>query len=188
MGMKEGIEVPPLRRIDIRAAAVRARAVLGAGQGRIDAEHLLEKLFEFGITVDIFDSTEAPVAANIEACFVPETSTLHVRDTAYAQMCSGHARGIFTFGHELGHIILAHRKTMNRVAPMPSGWLPAFSNSEWQADTFAAEFTMPLDIINTLQLFKPDAIANQFGVSLKAAEIRLYNLRKYSETQERKKP
>ena len=188
MGMKEGIEVPPLRRIDIRAAAVRARTVLRAGEGRIDAEHLLERLYEYGITVDVFDSAEAPVAANVEACFVPETSTLHIRDTAYSQMCSGHARGIFTFGHELGHIILAHRKTLNRTVATPAGGVPAFSNSEWQADTFSAEFTMPLDVINSLKLFTPESIASHFGVSLKASEIRLYNLRKYSETQERKKP
>ena len=183
MSLQEGTEVPPLSRVAIRDAAMRARQVLELPARAIDAEMLLERLFEYGVIVDIFDASSAPVPRSVEACYVPENATLYIRDSVYAEMCRGGVRAMFTLGHEVGHIVLAHRRTLNRAkAPHE---IPIYKNSEWQADCFAAEFTMPLDIMNSHRLFTARQVAAFFGVSMPAAENRVKNLRKHGELKEK---
>jgi hypothetical protein len=179
MSLQEGIEVPPLSRAAIRTAAARARQVLKLPEGAIDVERLLERLFDYGVVVDIFDADSAPVPRSVEACYVPEHATLYIRDTVYAEMCRGGVRAMFTLGHEVGHIVLAHRRTMNRQRSRHE--FPIYCNSEWQADAFSAEFTMPVEVINNRGLHTPEAIAKFFGVSMPAAQNRIKNLQKYGE-------
>ena len=115
MSVREGVLVKGLSRAAIRVQALHARRVLQLGSGRIDAEPLLERMFEYGVIVDVFDHSSAPVPSNVEACWVPGDNTLYIRDSVYAEMCRGDPRSIFTLGHELGHIILAHQQPLNRT-------------------------------------------------------------------------
>lgn len=172
MPMHEGFAVAPRSVTDIRALALNARMVLGLDAGRINIPRLLDMLTEYGIHYDVFDRQSAPVPDSVEACYVPEERTMYIRDTVYRQMCGGGQRAVFTFGHELGHALLAHRRTYNRQ----SGNVPIYCNSEWQANSFAAEFTMPLDQIQQLGLDTPERIAAHFGVSGAAARSRIKNL------------
>lgn len=119
----------------------------------------------------------------MEACWIPEERTLYIRDSVFDQMCRGGQRAVFTVGHELGHAVLAHRRTYNRQS---AATLPIYCNSEWQANCFAAEFTMPLAQIIAYLLSTAASIATQFGVSLAAATVRLQDLTKKDEL--KKKP
>lgn len=169
MPLHEGYAVAAQSRTDIRAAALHARNVLGLRSGRLDISNLLDRLTEFGLYYDVFDRDTSPVPIEVEAYYVPEDRTIYIRDSVHKEMCNGGQRAVFTLGHELGHALLAHRHTYNRKSAKD---LPAYCNSEWQANTFAAEFTMPIDQIKAHGLNAPKLISNHFGVSMAAASIR----------------
>lgn len=176
--LHEGFPVAPSSRAKIRASAQHAREVLGLPPGRINIGRMLDDLTRFGIYYDVFDRTSAPVPAEVEACYVPEDRTLYIRDTVYDEMVNGGMRAVFTLGHEMGHAVLAHRRTLNRQSIVG---VPVYSQSEWQANRFSAEFTMPLDQIVQFKLFTSDAIAKFFGVSPAAARVRLQDLEDHRE-------
>ena len=171
--LHEGFPVAPSSRLKIRVAAEHARKVLGLPPGRINIPRLLDDLTRFGIYYDVFDQSSCPVPREVEACYVPEERTLYLRDTVYDEMDRGGMRAVFTLGHELGHAVLAHRRTLNRQSIVG---VPIYSQSEWQANRFSAEFTMPLDEILCFGLLTPDKIADFFGVSPAAARVRLDDL------------
>lgn len=181
--LHEGFPVAPLSRARIREAAIHARRVLKLGDGRIDLPRLLDVLSEYGIHYDVFDAASAPVPREVEACWVPEDRTLYIRDSVFEQMCCGGQRAVFTVGHELGHALLAHRRTLNRQTVAD---VPIYCNSEWQANFFSAEFTMPLEEILRYDLNTATKVSAHFGVSPKAAGIRLGDLTQKNEP--KKKP
>lgn len=178
MPLHEGFPVAPRKRADIRALAQNVRNVLQLPSGRLNSPRLLDTLSaHFGVHYDIFDKQSAPVPMEVEACYVPEDMTIYIRDSVFDQMSRGGQRAVFTIGHELGHAVLAHRRTYNRQLKDT----PIYCNSEWQANTFAAEFTMPLLEIQRRALRTPEAISTFFGVSPAAATTRLADLRKKGE-------
>lgn len=178
MPLHEGFLVAPRKRADIRALAQNVRNVLQLPSGRLNSPRLLDTLSaHFGVHYDIFDKQSAPVPMEVEACYVPEDMTIYIRDSVFDQMARGGQRAVFTIGHELGHAVLAHRRTYNRQLKDT----PIYCNSEWQANTFAAEFTMPLLEIQRRALRTPEAISTFFGVSPAAATTRLADLRKKGE-------
>lgn len=181
--LHEGFPVAASSRLKIRVAAEHARRVLALPPGRIAIPRLLDDLTRYGIYYDVFDQSSCPVPREVEACYVPEERTLYIRDTVYAEMERGGMRAMFTLGHELGHALLAHRRTLNRQS---IAGVPIYSQSEWQANRFAAEFVMPLDQIIAYQLTTPQQIADFFGVSPAAARVRLSDLEGKDEL--RKKP
>lgn len=181
--LHEGFPVAPSSRLKIRAAAQHARKVLGLPTGRINIARMLDDLTRFGIYYDVFDRASAPVPPEVEACYVPEDRTLYIRDTVYDEMVRGGMRAVFTLGHEMGHAVLAHRRTLNRQSIAS---VPVYSQSEWQANRFSAEFTMPLDEILRFGLLTIDKIADFFGVSPAAASVRLSDLEEKGEL--KKKP
>ena len=175
--MHEGFPVAPASRMSIRHQAMHVRKVLNLPDGKFSIGRLLESFSGMGIHVDVVSSHDASVPKGLEACWDPSTMTLTICEPVYWQMLHGDGRARFTFGHELGHICLAHVRTLNRV----SGPIKTFCNSEWQADQFAAELIMPLSVIKDNQLITEQLISDFFGVSYKAAATRLRNLKKYNE-------
>jgi len=173
-GLQDGFCVAPQSTQKIRQIASNTRQALQLPDGRIDIPRLLERFHEFGIVVDVFDKENAPVGQGVEACWVPEMSTLYIHEAVYADAVRGGTRATFTVTHELGHILLAHRRTINRMHDVRH---QLFQNSEWQANTFAAEFSMPLEMIVRLNLWNPSDLAAHCGVSLQAAEIRIRKLK-----------
>lgn len=171
MDDRQVVEVRPRSRGDIREEAVRARRVLNLPPGPIDCEYLIEELFKFGVIVDVVEPGVLP--PGVEATYEPApSSTFYIRQDVYDDMCKGSGRGLFTLGHELGHIVLGHRRgALNRTVSYRS--IPAYRNSEWQADAFSGEFTMPLDEIVSKDLFTVEKLAAHFRVSERAAAVRL---------------
>ena len=178
MPLHEGFPVAPRKRVDIRAIAQSAREALKLPPGKLDWQPLLDKLSsEYGIHYDIFDKFSSPVPMEVEACFVPGQMTIYIRDSVFDQIIQGGQRATFTMGHELGHVLLAHQRTHNRLTRD----VPIYCHSEWQANIFAAEFTMPLQEIHKRSLRTASAISDFFGVSPAAATTRLADLRKKGE-------
>jgi len=159
--------VTPRSTANIRQVAANTREVLNLPDRPPPLDNFLESLSEFGITVDVLDDHDFPIPG-VEAMCVPETATIALKDSTYRLARRNDPRTRFTVFHELGHFILGHTKALGRgrVEPKP------FLDSEWQADQFAAEMTMPLPVIHAQGLNTPQRIAQFFGVSLPAATHR----------------
>lgn len=172
-----GYMVSPLSTLAIRDIALYVREQLGLTREAVDLELFLEQLTEFGITIDIVDDEDMPgFSFHSEACCVPETRTIYLTEETYLKACKNDPRTRFTIFHELGHLILGHSKELHR-ANLPSEVKP-YQDSEWQADQFSAEVTMPINVIYDLKLYSSDAIKKQFGVSEQAAKRRYEQLTK----------
>jgi antitoxin HicB len=119
---------------------------------------------------------------------------LRLREPILYRAADGDGRCRFTIAHEIGHLVLHRDDLMNNqgcafrdiVTPtekLPAG-VPIFRSPEWQANTWAAAFLMPLPAVrNYLQRlategeeFTPEGFASNFQVSRQAAAIRLEKL------------
>jgi hypothetical protein len=169
---KEGFKVPGLSGAKIRATAMQVRAILMANGNCPDLEKFVNGLDKYGISVDVVDEGFLP--RGVEASCIPEQRTIFVTASTYADICRNDERARFTIFHELGHLLLAHSRSFHRDV---NARFEIWENSEWQADQFAAEILMPLEIILRLNLTCAAQLQNEFGVSFHAASYRLMKLR-----------
>jgi len=148
--------------------------VLGLPDQAVSLPHFLESLSNFGITVDVVEDKDfVLMMAGVEAVCVPETATITLTEATYNAARRNDPRTRFTIFHELGHFVLQHTKALARH----NYEAKPFIDSEWQADQFSAEVTMPLPVILKYGLLTPTKIAKFFGVSLPAAMTRVSQLR-----------
>ena len=89
--------------------------------------------------------------------------------------CEDDPRARFTVIHELGHIAMAHTRSLNRDRGRGREIKP-YEDSEWQANTFAAEFLMPLDDMKRRNLKTPELLQLEYQVSSQAADTRIAKL------------
>lgn len=162
----------------IRETASRVRTVLGLPDTAVPLDPFLEGLTRYGITVDVLDEEESlQMLPGVEAMCIPETATIVLTAQTYRAARRNDARTRFTIFHELGHFVLNHSKALQRNNFDAKPYL----DSEWQADQFSAEITMPLSVIIQNKIFTAEEIAKQFGVSPPAAQTRLNHLLKQRE-------
>ena len=107
----------------------------------------------------------------VEAKTIAQTGVVYVKESVFIDACSHrNSRGAYTLAHELGHFILHYllggfslARSVRTVQP------PAYASTEWQANSFAAEFLMPYEACKTMSA---RAIAKRFNVSFSAAKTR----------------
>lgn len=166
---------------EIRVSANNVRQILGIGEAPqdVDIGLLLDRLsVKYSITYDVLEADEMP-HEDVEACWDPESMTMHIRSDVFEKACWADPRARFTIRHELGHGLLGHRRTINRSGIDRE--LKVYEDSEWQANQFAAELLMPLDVIRSKQLNTAIKIETHFRVSHQAAALRLKQLEKRGE-------
>lgn len=173
---KAGFRVSPLSTGKIREKAMSIRPLLMQGEQPCDLGTFVESLEKFGITYDIVEETFLP--RGVEASCLPEKRLIYITLSTYEAICRNDERARFTIFHELGHLLLAHSRSFHRDSH-PN--FPVFENSEWQADQFAAEILMPLEIILQKRLSEAWQLQDEFGVSYQAATYRLHKLRSKGE-------
>lgn len=172
-----GVRVPPLKRIQIRETATLIRNTFNLNEPCVDLIRFLEfDLSRAGIVYDIVSGDEI---GDDEAHAYPDSGVIRIREDIYDALIRNDRRARFTVAHEIGHIALhsgvplrwvgASQKNVSRTHAF-------FEDSEWQADTFAAEFLMPVNFIRE-RCRTAVEIAELFCVSLDAALIRLSSLR-----------
>lgn len=171
----QGYLVNPLSIAKIREVAMYAMDILKLPEAPVDMGVFLESLIIFGITYDVIDDSEMPgLLSHSEACCIPERRLIYLTNETYFSACANDPRARFTIFHELGHFFLLHNRKFHRdqdarkIEPKP------YLDSEWQANQFAAEITMPLHIILRENLNSPFKIESRFSVSQAAATTR-YN-------------
>jgi Zn-dependent peptidase ImmA (M78 family) len=122
--------------------------------------------------------------------FVPMTGRL--ADTAgfldpvskaiYVNEADPPTRQLFTVAHELGHYLLRHKPEQLTVLTRSAVFDGASLPIERDANTFAAEFLMPEEMVRDamrqygLGEKQPNTLAALFGVSAEAMRYRLRNL------------
>lgn len=176
-GPLNGFRVPPLSTGNIRCTADNVRQILQIGEKvtQLKMGRFLDELsVQYNISYDVLEQHEMP-HHGVEACCIPEKLEISIRADVYERACKDEPRARFTIIHEFGHLILGHRRTINREV-MNHQPLKTFEDSEWQANQFAAEFLMPLELIKKHGLRKPEALEMFFNVSSVAAAKRLRQL------------
>ncbi len=168
---KSGFRVSKSSVLEIRARAASVRMIL-MPDGAPDLEHFVQNLERFGITCDVVEEGFLP--PGVEASCLPEKRVIYITSSTYDGIVRNEERARFTIFHELGHLLLAHSRSFHSDT---TASFPIWENSEWQADQFAAEILMPLNLIKSKNLTAAGELRTEFGVSHSAASIRLAKLR-----------
>lgn len=177
-----GFRVPPCGVAQIRLSADNVRRVLNIRDApqHINFPALLDRLsVDYAITYDVLDEAEMP-HEGVEACFNSENLVIYIRTDVFEKLCQNDTRARFTIMHEFGHFLLGHRRTINRSTQKLSP-LKVYEDSEWQANQFAAEVLMPLEVIRVQGLTTAADIEKYFHVSCQAAALRAKQLIKRGE-------
>ena len=100
----------------------------------------------------------------------PEEHCIKIREDVYDRACLGYGRDRFTIAREIGHYLMHGIENITLARLGNNKKVQAYEDPEWQANTFAAELLMPLNLINTNNATE---ISEKFGVSYSAAAIRV---------------
>lgn len=165
-----GYRAKPLTTDFIRDLALTLRDGLGYREkAHIDVVSLLEFNLPMAMKSFIYDIQSVSRMGANHGLASPDHEFIAIREDVYENAIKGHGRDRFTIVHEVGHVALhtSDNLILQRTFRPPSN----FSNPEWQADTFAAEFLMDHRMI------RPEddevAIAKRFGVPICAGRRRL---------------
>lgn len=169
-----GFEVPPLSREVIRKTANQLREFLHWEQPYFPIVEVVELALPELYQGFIFDVATADEIGDDHGQTYPDKKLIRIREDVYERACEGHGRDRATIAHELGHLILHTDIPLARSAATAS--IPAFRNSEWQANCFAGELLVCYQHIEGCQTVA-DIVA-RFGVSSQAADYQMKAFRK----------
>jgi Zn-dependent peptidase ImmA (M78 family) len=164
-----------------------------ATRRRLGIEHQLQpdmvtvlfKLQQLGMITSYERVPDGQMPLDLGA-FDPDSRIMHLRDSTFVAANDvigrnpGRQRARFTIAHELGHVVLGHKKTRHRnTAGRPIEKIaPTIIRDESEADKFAASFLAPLYLAGNPLLAHAGQLAERFGLSNRAAEIRLEELQR----------
>lgn len=178
---KRGFYVPPRSRDNIRKIALTCRDALGISKG-VKVIDLIESILPLLINDFYFEVNDLHEMGEDHARTYPDKKVIQIRQDVYENAlrlnrdtCGLYGRDNFTLAHEVGHLVL-HQGVASYARSNGDKEHKAYEDSEWQADTFAAEFLMPFD-----QIAKGTSILElqeRFLVSNQAATYRLESMKK----------
>lgn len=164
-----GVEVPPCSVANLRKLASQIRTVTGLTDDNPFPvghfiEYVLPKIFN-DFTLEILPKQ---LLGEKHGETFPNKHLMRLREDVYIGICEGNGQHRFTGAHECSHLIY-HEEVPLSLARRSAKHLPAFRNSEWQADTLAAELLMPYEAVKNMS---PGKIEMLYGVSRSAAQCR----------------
>lgn len=161
--------VPPASKRDIKRLALTIRKKFGLEHIAlfpvVEMIEVVLPMVDPRFNFEIVEDHECGLDA---ANYNPTQNLMRIRRSVYDGAYDNNGRDRFTLAHELGHYFM-HRDVdlaLSRINDRRS--VPAYCNSEWQANAFASALLMPDHIIKDM---RPDQIAKICGTSLSAAEI-----------------
>lgn len=168
-----GYRVDARLRPQLRSAAEAARSALGCTSGPPDLIRILEhRLPELGVT---YHYAERLDMGDAEGLTFPDQHALWIREDVYLALYRGEGHARFTVAHEIGHLWL-HPMPVVALARRPQPLSHSLhEDTEWQADTFAAEFLMPAAEVR-VSCATAREISVKYNVSPQAAMRRLKEL------------
>jgi Zn-dependent peptidase ImmA (M78 family) len=174
--------VQPKRPQNVEALA-RAARELRVRLG-IDSQHqpniidALYSLKSLGFIAD-FVRVNDHAMPDAEARFNSRARKIFLRESTYFAAMKGEKRARWTIAHEIGHAILGHSGVRFRRS-LPTNAKQRISEvrlQELEAHRFAAEFLTPAHLIDLSLIDSEGQLASLFGISTRAARIRLDELR-----------
>ncbi len=141
--MSSGSYIVPARsRADIEALAVTVRTTLGLQeQAYFPIIAVIEPVLSRLLPDYVFRVGEIAEMGRAEGHTSPDGTYIELREDVYEKACYGDGRARFTAAHELGHLVMHTNIVLMRA---PEGQkTPAYCDSEWQANLFAAAILMP---------------------------------------------
>merc|ERR1711916_71906 len=128
-------------------------------KGLLDFE-VLDDLELGGVAAQVLRSQGAP--------------KLQVQNSVYEEACDNKSFGRFTLAHELGHFFLHSKQSIPLTREMnPKAGHEAYEDSEWQANTFAAELLVDSRLLRDARILSVEEISKKFFVSKQTAKIQL---------------
>lgn len=131
------------------------------------------QVLEFGIptlwpdyTFEVFEVAEMPGEHGLT---YPDEKRVVIRQDVYEGALAGNGRDRFTCAHELGHLLM--HANLGFARHVRRGDVPAYRDSEWQANTFAGALLIPKEAVSRGET--PHSVSERFGVSLDAASVTL---------------
>jgi Zn-dependent peptidase ImmA (M78 family) len=174
--------------LDVRRALFPRQALATAIPGLELFERL--HLYSVGGTKLSYEVSVLPngVEAKAEYDAARGVIVIVLSEETYAALEANDPRAKFTVFHEVGHALL-HHGLLKKLAVLPHGTAlnraeahPKYMDTEWQANAFAAAILMPASAIAEMPEWSPSRAVNvalRFGVSTKAAEVRLRVLQQH---------
>ncbi len=159
-------EVPPLSRAQIREIARQVRGTLAWTEPWFPVTQYLE-LYSCIDGEFVYDIREADEMGDNHGITFPDQKLMLLREDVYEGAVDGNGRDRLTVAHEFGHLHMHHSLGMARKFEQSD--IPAFINSEWQANCFGGELLVSADHVHLCG--DPWDAAQLFGVSLEAAEL-----------------
>lgn len=98
---------------------------------------------------------------------------IYIKKSVYEGLKNPSSRSNFTVAHEMGHYFLHY--LLGVTMPRKTGVKKMYTDPEWQANQFAAEFLMPFEGVKGLS---PEEISLIYNVSLAAAIVRYNKINK----------
>lgn len=156
--------------------------------GRFPAAEWVEFDMPSAYGVEFIVNDIGPAVEAVTTPLDKNTWAVVMDTTVYKRMRAGDPRAAFTGIHEFGHVELHIREVSAALingAPglrRERGDVPVYRDAEWQAHTFAGEILAPRSAVLALLLVTPrsqwlSAICDTFGLSLRAADVRISVLR-----------
>ena len=161
------IMMPPLSLAQIRDSAARLRNILGIPEDSyVDIVKIMDNLPDtFGVVVEIVPIQEM---GEKHGETYPAAKKIRLREDVYDRACQGYGRDRLTLAHELAHLILHGPKKIALARVSENTRVPAYCDSEWQANTFAGEFLAPYRFARAMT---EQSIQSKYGVSAAAAHV-----------------
>lgn len=168
--MSNRFDVPPRSRGEIRKIARAVRAITNSPEkAAVDVLEFVENILPDADPEFEFHVVEDHVLRGREAETYPDKKVIRVTETVYRKANMGERRARFTIAHELGHLFL-HRGIGLRLARVAANQeIPAYRDSEWQADSFAGEYLMDAKLYAKCESVQE--AAELFQVSYMAAKV-----------------
>lgn len=165
----DGVEVPPCSIVKLRGVATQIRKSLNLSD---DApfpiayfiEYVLPKLYN-NFALEVLPER---ILGEKHGETFPNKHLMRLREDVYIGLCEGNGQHRFTGAHECAHLIY-HEEIPLALARRSAKNLPVYRNSEWQADTLAAELLMPY---NAVKEMNAEQIEVYYEVSRSAAKCR----------------
>ena len=164
-----GVEVPPCIREELRKVAAQIRGTLGLAYNECFPvacfiERVLPKIYD-DFVLEILPRDQL---GERHGETFPDKHLMRLREDVYIGMCEGSGQHRFAGAHECAHHIY-HEGIPLAFFRSSAKNLPLFRNSEWQADTLAAELLMPYEAVKHMGV---QDIKTKYGVSRSVAQCR----------------
>lgn len=161
-------EVPPRSQDSVFGVAMAVRRDLGIQTDAFPIAQVLEFVMPQVFPGFALEVAEMHEMGPNHGLTIPGENVIRFRSDVYEGLVEGKGRDRFTASHELGHYLM-HRNVPIRFHRAEQGRLPAYVDSEWQANRFAGALLMPSDRMITCRSL--DEVMERFWVSRDAAEV-----------------